>query len=303
MDINKYTLKKRWDNNRLLRMSSLMPEDIFEILHFARLLRMRLNAGERVHYLRGKTIAVLSCKPLSPCEKFSLGRAIKTLGGSPVYLPDCDADDFLPDTVSALAKIGADCVVLKGFDAASVRLAERRTTVPMLNLNSDASAPCQALADLLTLWDKLGTFSGKKLAVFGVDTPAVNSMLCAAVKVDLSVHACYPEGVKPDALIMNHIAQFGEIVFDTAENVVRGADAVYTDRGTDSGAFCENTVDAVVMSMAKPGAAFLHPLPLGRGKEVTDDIADGENSLIYREAENLFYVFAAAFGLLLGAED
>lgn len=302
MDINKYTLKRRWGAKHLLRISALQPEDIFEILHFARLVRMRTLAGERVCYLKGKTVAVLSCRPLSPTEKFSLGRAIKTLGGSPVYLPDCDPAENLSDNAVALERAGADCIVLKGFSRAHLKEAERKVNVPMMNLSSGTAAPCQALADLYTVWEKLGGLSGKKLAVVGADTPRVNSMLCAAVKAGLDVFACYPEETTPDTFMLEHVAQFGDITFAELDDCARAADAIYTDRPQSPAYYGAFTVDAVVMSLAKPSAVFLHPLPVGRGESVTDDVADGENSLVAKEAENLLYLFEAAFGLLLPGE-
>lgn len=301
MDINKYTLKQRWSAKHLLRVSSLMPEDIFEVLHFARYVRRRTLAGERVCYLKGKTVAVLSCSPLSPAEKFTLGRAIKTLGGSPVYLPDCDGEGFPADDVCAVERAGADCIVLKGFRKSQIRDAERRVKTPLVNLSSDTAAPCQALADLFTLWEAMGTFADKKLAVIGAESAAVNSLLCGAVKAELSVFAAFPEDVKPDPGMLENTAQFGDICFADADECMRRADAVYTDR--DKRDRTEYTVDAVAMSFAKPEAVFLHPLPLGRGRTVTDDVADGENSLVMRQAENLLYIFEALFGLLLGESE
>jgi ornithine carbamoyltransferase len=191
--------------------------------------------------------------------------------------------------------------------------------VPVINALSDLEHPCQALADYLTLTERFGDMESRCLAYVGDGNNVAHSLLLTAACLGSSIRIATPKGYEPDAQI---VADAIEIAEETGARVelmndpheaVAGADAIYTDAWTSMGQEREEAkrekifppyqVNAKLMAEAAPHAVFMHCLPAHRGLEVTDEVMDGEQSVIFEQAENRLHVQKAILYLLLGGGD
>jgi ornithine carbamoyltransferase len=191
----------------------------------------------------------------------------------------------------------------------------QHSNVPVINALSDSWHPCQLLADLLTIQEKLGSTAGKKIAYVGdAANNMANSYLVACAMAGMSVSIASPQGYKPQAQVVaraREIAAFSGAVIETTNNPVEAAnnaDVVATDTWISMGmeseaerrkqAFAGFTVDADLMAKAKPSAIFLHCLPAYRGYEVSAEVLDGPQSVVWDQAENRLHAQKALMAWL-----
>jgi len=184
-------------------------------------------------------------------------------------------------------------------------------TIPVINGLSDLLHPCQVLADCLTLIEQRGSLDGLKVAFVGDGNNVVNSWLNAASKLPFSFTLACPPGYEPDAGVLARARQNGAqiTITQSIEEAVSGADAVYTDVWTSMGqekesatrreAFRPYQVNAAVMALAKSDALVMHCLPAHRGEEITADVLDGPQSVVFEQAENRLHVQKAIMVWLL----
>jgi ornithine carbamoyltransferase len=184
--------------------------------------------------------------------------------------------------------------------------------VPVVNLLSDDSHPCQALADLLTLRQQWGGLTGHRVAYVGDGNNVCRSLVLAGALMGMAVRVATPPGFAlPDAAVERARRLGGDVdVTARPEEAVEGADAVYTDVWASMGhedeagerrrAFAGFTVDERLMELAGPEAVFLHCLPAHRGEEVSAGVLDGPRSVVWRQAENRMHATRGLLLFLLG---
>jgi ornithine carbamoyltransferase len=184
--------------------------------------------------------------------------------------------------------------------------------VPVVNLLSDAAHPVQALADLLTVREQFGEIEGRRMAYIGDGNNVAASLAFAAAMSGLELVVASPSGYELDHDVVDRARNLGASVELVNEpyDAVSGADAVYTDTWTSMGQEAEReqrlrafdgwTVDAALMKAAAPDAVFLHCLPAHRGEEVTSDVIDGPQSVVWQQAANRMHSVRALFVELLG---
>ena len=171
--------------------------------------------------------------------------------------------------------------------------------VPVINTKSDKVNPCQALADLMTIRERKGSFKGRKLCCVGSGS-SVNSIIVGAIKMGMAVCVATPENHKPDAEIMQWAQENGE--FSCTDNVTeaaKDADVIYIEAWS-KGEAKGYTVDKTVMEAAKDDAILLHCLPIHRGEEITEDVLEKHQNVIYDQAENRMHAEKAVLVKLLG---
>jgi ornithine carbamoyltransferase len=226
-----------------------------------------------------------------------------------------DAREKLSDIAHNLER-WVDVIVLRTFAQETIRGMAEYASIPVINALSDVEHPCQALADYFTLQERFGDLRRLTLAYVGDGNNVAHSLLLTAACLGSSIRIATPAGYEPNAKI---VATGMEIAKKTGARIelladprtaVSGVDAVYTDAWTSmgqeeemerrSGIFPPYQVNRKLMSLAAPGAAFMHCLPAHRGEEVTDEVMDSENSLIFEQAENRLHVQKAILYLLLG---
>jgi ornithine carbamoyltransferase len=206
-----------------------------------------------------------------------------------------------------------DGIMIRTFAHSDADELARYADVPVINGLTDLQHPCQVLADLLTVRQHLGTYEGKKIAWIGDGNNMANSWIDAAYRLGFELALACPEGYDPDASLLARAQQHANVTLcrDPRE-AVAGAHAVNTDVWASMGqeeerrirekAFSGFRVDAALMSRAATDAIFLHCLPAHRGEEVSADVIDGRQSVVWDEAENRLHIQKAILAVVMGGE-
>jgi ornithine carbamoyltransferase len=305
-----------------LSLSAFGADALEHLLGLARELkeargRRRGRHADAAHALDGQHVAIIFEKPsLRTRSTFEI--AVRELGGD-VIAPESQAvlglRESLPDVARNLER-WVSAVVLRTF--AHARLVEFAAAAPRLhviNALSDQEHPCQALADVLTLKEHLGTLRGRTVAYVGDGNNVALSLAQAAVMLGLHVRLASPEGyaLGNEAVAdIARLARYGATLerLRDPHAAVKPADAVYTDVWTSMGqedesearrrVFAPYQVNETLMASARPGALFMHCLPAHRGEEVTDAVIDSEVSVVLDQAENRLHTQKALLVMLMG---
>jgi len=271
--------------------------------------------GKVPDLLSGRAVAALFEKP-SARTRVSFEVAVSTLGGHCVTLRGEElglgSRESVPDVARTLASY---CSVIgaRVFDHRVLEEMARVGGVPVINLLSDTAHPGQAVGDLLTLEEHLGgPLEGRRLAFVGDGNNVAASLAVAAALTGLEMVIASPSGYELDDAVVERARNLGgfvELVADPYE-AVEGADAVYTDVWTSMGQEAENEarqaafaayqVNADLMAAARPDTLVLHCLPAKRGLEITDDVLDGPNSVVWTQAENRMHSYRSILVELTG---
>jgi ornithine carbamoyltransferase len=300
----------------LLSISELTPSDLARFLDTAMALK---DAGKRP-ILTGKTLALVFEKP-SLRTRVSFDVAMTHLGGHCIYISPPEVGLGHRETPADVARVLSryvDAIAARTFTQATVQELADHADVPVINALSDEEHPCQALADLLTVREKKGALRGVTLAYVGDGNNVANSLAFAGGMTGMHLRFASPAGYE---VPKNVRAQAESLAAESGGSIAQlsdpaeaaaGADVVYTDVWASMGqegeassrreSFTGYTVDARLMSLAKPDAIFMHDLPAHRGEEVTADVIDGPQSVVFDQAENRVHAQKAVLALLL-AED
>jgi ornithine carbamoyltransferase len=267
--------------------------------------------------LAGRFLAMIFEKPsLRTRVTFEVG--IASLGGTAIYLDHADTHlgdrESIPDVGRCLSR-WVQGIVARVFSQEGLETLAEHATVPVINALSDVYHPCQTLCDFFTLEEKFGSTRGVKLAYVGDGNNVCHSLMVAGARVGAHLRIATPAGYEPDAEIVaaarsDGAATQGTIeLFRSPEEAVAGVNAVYTDvwasMGQESEAqtraaiFAPYQVNAALMSQAAPDAVFLHCLPAHRGSEVTDEVMESPQSIVFDQAENRLHVQKAILLMLL----
>ena len=247
--------------------------------------------------------------------RFSFDAAIRQLGGDAIIVSAGDMQlgrgETIEDTARTLSRM-VDLMMIRANRHADVERFAAAATVPVINGLTDLSHPCQILADLMTFEERHGPLVGRSIAWVGDGNNVCASFLHAAPKLGYRMCIATPAGYAPRAEDVARARAAGaEIVLvDDPQGAVTGADCVVTDTWVSMGdadydarmaAFAPFQVDEALMAKAAPGALFMHCLPAHRGEEVVDAVIDGEQSVVWDEAENRLHAQKAVIAWCLGA--
>ena len=249
--------------------------------------------------LAGKTLAMIFEKP-STRTRISFEVAMKQLGGDAVIMSASDSQLSRGETVADTARVLSryvDAIMIRTTQAAKLEELAQYATVPVINGLTDASHPCQLMADVMTLEEHKGAARGKVVAWTGDGNNVAASWVHAAVRFDFDLRIACPESLRPPERLLDWArAQGGRVsVTSEPEHAVHGADCVVTDTWVSMGVeasvnrhnlLAPYRVDERLMAAAKPDAIFMHCLPAKRGEEVTAGVIDGPRSVVWDEAEN-----------------
>ena len=222
-----------------------------------------------------------------------LGGAASDLAGDRLQL---GRGESIADTARVLSAYG-DAILLRTYRHADLLEMARHASVPVINALTDHSHPCQILADMMTIEERLGAIAGRPVAYVGDGNNVTHSLIHAAMRFGFPLRIATPHGCEPDAAVVAAAREAGAEIVLTRDpgDAVAGAIAVYTDTwvsmGQDRDAaalamFEPYRVDEALMAAAAPDAIFLHCLPAHRGQEVTDAVMDGPQSAVWAQAEN-----------------
>lgn len=296
----------------LVTINDLDAADIEDLLSNAAQLKRERRPSPPP--LDGRIAGLIFEKP-SLRTRMSFDVAMYELGGHVVYLSPAEVGLGRRESVADVARVisrYADLVVLRTFAHETIEEFARYASVPVVNGLSDLEHPCQGLSDLLTLAEAKGTLRNLTLAYLGDGNNVANALVLCAAKTGLRLRIACPEGYEPDP---RYLARAREeeadlVIYHDARRAVEGADAVYTDVWTSMGqeaeyerrrrAFHGFQVNAQLLALAKPDAVVLHDLPAHRGEEITDDVMDGPQSVVFHQAENRLHMQKAILLALLG---
>ncbi|HEY1658347.1 MAG TPA: ornithine carbamoyltransferase [Candidatus Sulfotelmatobacter sp.] len=303
----------------LISTRDLGPAGVEAVLNLAGVMKARATDFRRA--LVGKQMVMFFEKP-SLRTRLTFESGMIAMGGSAMFVDQTherlDAREKLSDVAHNLER-WVDAIVLRTYSQLTIDGMAQHARVPVINALSDLEHPCQALADYLTLIECFGDVKDRCLAYVGDGNNVAHSLILTAACLGSSIRIATPRGYKPDSQIVSDAREIAEEtgarieLMDDPHEAVTGADAVYTDAWTSMGQereeehrakiFPPYQVNAKLMAEAAPHAVFMHCLPAHRGLEVTDEVMDGKQSVIFEQAENRLHVQKAILYLLLGGGD
>ena len=269
--------------------------------------------GRRERPLAGKTLAMIFEKP-STRTRVSFEVAMRHLGGDTIFLDAADTQlgrgETIADTGRVLSRY-VDAIMIRTGESKKLEELAEHATVPVINGLTDASHPCQIMADVMTLQEKKGPLAGRIVAWSGDANNVAASWVHAAVRFGFTLRLACPEELAPQQRLIDWAQQQGGRIRLTAEPVeaVTDADCVVTDTWISMGAkasvnrhnmLARYRVDEELMAHAKPDAIFMHCLPVKRGQEVTAGVIDGPQSVVWDEAENRLHAQKGILAWCLG---
>jgi ornithine carbamoyltransferase len=299
----------------LTSIRDLTGKDVAELFQLAA--DMKGSPDRYRTTLSGKTLAMIFQKA-STRTRVSFEVGIYQLGGIGLYLSGSDLQLGRGETVADTARVLSryvDAIMARVHAHQDIVELARDASVPVINGLSDLLHPCQALGDYFTLLEKKQTLKGRKIAYVGDGNNTCHSLLYGANKVGMDIAVATPPGYEPKSIILKSVQREAQqmgvgvtITQDPAE-AVDGADVVYTDvwasMGLEAeaekrkGVFPPYQVNVSLMSRAKPDAVFMHCLPARREEEVTSEVLDGPQSIVFDQAENRLHVQKAVLHLLM----
>lgn len=286
--------------------------------------RVKQDPGAYRSTLDGKNVAMIFAKP-STRTRVSFEVGLRQLGAHALYLPaggatglQVNRGETNHDTAMVLSRY-VDAIVIRTFAQQQVDELAKFGSVPVINALTDKYHPCQALADAMTIRERFGTERRVKLAWVGPGNNVTHSLMLMGPRTGIDVVCACPSTLPPASTVLKHAQKDAEqwgttvIVEDNPARAVDGADVVYTDTFVSMGQEDEKEellaklvdykVTAELMAKAKDDAVFMHCLPAHRDEEVTGEVIDGPQSIIFDQAENRLHSQKALMMLLMEAES
>lgn len=291
-----------------LEIDDLTPAELTQVL----------DLSERVdvpQVLAGKGAALVFEKP-SLRTRNSSELAVVQLGGHPVTIGAAEVGLGVRETPEDVVRTLAgyhSVVAARVFEHEKLERMAALDAVPVINLLSDLAHPVQALADLLTIRQRFGSFEGRTVAYVGDPNNVSRSLSFGCALTGMTVRIASPAGYPNPEVDTDHVRALGGTIelTDRPADAVAGADVVYTDVWASMGkedeaearrrAFEGYTIDSALLAGAAPGAIFLHCLPAHRGEEVSAELLESDRSLVWRQAENRMHTMRGLLAFLLGA--
>jgi ornithine carbamoyltransferase len=299
------------------RVADWTGDELERTLDLADELKEQQKRREQHHLLPGRTLGMIFQKP-STRTRVSFEVGIAQLGGTGLYLSAGDLQlgrgETLKDTATVLSRY-VDAIMIRTFAQEDVEELARNASIPVINGLTDSAHPCQALADVMTIRERLGRLEGVTVAYLGDGNNVCASLMVAAAKLGLNFRAATPKGYEPSAeaveIAREAAAESGatiELLADPRE-AAAGADVLYTDVWTSMGQEEERErrlrdlagfgIDDELVRLASEDAIVLHCLPAHYGEEITEDVLYGPQSAVWDQAENRLHAQKALMALVI----
>jgi ornithine carbamoyltransferase len=299
-----------------LSISDCSSEHLKELLKLSAQLKRLYKSGSRDLCLSGKVLAMLFEKP-SLRTRISFHVAMTDLGGSAIYVKPEDIGGIgkrepVKDIARVLSRY-VDGIMARTFEHSTVTELAKFATVPVINALTDWSHPCQAMADALTITEHLGRLEGVKIAFIGDGNNVARSLAFASAKLGMKMTIAAPAGYELDdetIKMANQISAGSVSQTNDPAQAVADADIIYTDTWVSMGQESEKQkriadfagfqVNAELVKSAPAGVKIMHCLPANRGYEITDEVAESANSIIFDQSENRLAFQRALLKRLMG---
>jgi ornithine carbamoyltransferase len=290
------------------RVADWSGDELLRVLDLADDLKERQQRREEHHLLPGRALGMIFQKP-STRTRVSFEVGIAQLGGHALYLAASDLQlgrgETLRDTATVLSRY-LDGLMIRTFAQDDVEELARHATIPVINGLTDSSHPCQALADVMTIRERLGRLEDVRVAYLGDGNNVCASLMVAASRLGMEFVAATPEGYEPDPKAVELASP--ELTHDPQE-AARGADVLYTDVWTSMGQEEERErrlrdlagfgIDDALVRLAGDKAIVLHCLPAHYGEEITENVLYGPQSAVWDQAENRLHAQKALMALVM----
>lgn len=301
----------------LISIEDLTKEEIELILNISDMIRIKHKNNELFVPLLGKCLAMIFRKP-STRTRVSFEIAMFQLGGASIYLSPNEIQlsrgETIEDTARVLSRY-VNGIMIRTFSHQEVIELAKNATVPVINGLTDFSHPCQIISDLLTIKDKKKVLRGLTVAYVGDGNNVCNSWLFAAPKMEMNLKIATPREYAPNKDVLEKSKSISQttktqvVITESPEEAVKDADVIYTDVWTSMGqeeeaekrreVFKKYQVNSELVHHAKKDVMVMHCLPAHRGEEITDDVMDGPNSVVFDQAENRLHAQKGILALLM----
>lgn len=292
-------------------------EEITALLELALKLKDDNKKGIEHHLLKGKSLGMIFSKS-STRTRVSFEVGMTQLGGYPLFLSSHDIQlgrgESIHDTAKVLERF-LDGIMIRTFDHKDVLELAEYANIPVINALTDLLHPCQVLADLQTVYEHKGTLEGLKFAYIGDGNNMAHSIMYGCAKMGLDCAITTPADYAPDAEVVENAKEDFKkggsnlLLTQDPKEAIKDADVVYSDTWVSMGQEAEKAervkifmpyqINKDLFSLAKSDAIFMHCLPAYRGYEVTEDVIDGPQSVIFDEAENRLHAQKAVMATLM----
>lgn len=302
----------------LLTLNDLTEEDFKYLFARALDLKERHKRGIADKVLAGKSVGLIFDKP-STRTRISFEAATIQLYGTPIFMASAHTqisrNEPVKDTARVLSRY-IDCLVIRTFSQSLIEEYAKESSIPVVNALSDSYHPCQILSDLLTVVELKGGYEGISVSWIGDGNNVAHSWINAASILGFKLTLACPDGYRPDSEILKKALARGKgeirVVTEPVE-AVKNADIVYTDVWASMGQedqaderlepFRKYQVDAELLSYAKSDVSVMHCLPAHRGEEITEEVLEGPNSVVWDQAENKLHMHKAILETLITANS
>jgi ornithine carbamoyltransferase len=303
----------------LVSLRDYTRQELEEVFDLAR--RLKADPRAYANALRGKSLAMIFQKP-STRTRVSFEVGMFQLGGHALYLGANEIQIGRGESVADTAKVLSryvDGIMARVYSHEDLVEMSRHATIPIINGLSDLLHPVQALADFFTVLEWRGKLDGVTLAYVGDGNNMCHALMSGAVKLGVAMRVAAPSGYEPNQLILKSAVREAQklktappVVTGDPMEAVQGADVVYTDVWTSMGQEAQNEariaafgayqVNAALMAAARPDTLVLHCLPAKRGLEITDEVIDGPNSVVWTQAQNRMHSYRSILVELTGED-
>lgn len=300
-----------------LTMKETTSKEIAALLELAQTIKAKLHAGEEYKPLTGKTLGMIFEKS-STRTRVSFEVGMLQLGGNALFLSSNDLQIGRGEPISDTAKVLSeyiDGIMIRTFEHEKIMELAENASIPVINGLTDLAHPSQVMADFLTILELKGKLNGLKMSYIGDGNNVANSLMVGCAKMGMNFSLGCPEGYKPDEKIVAYAKEVAaenncEVVVTTsAVEAIKDADIVYSDVWTSMGQEIENSIrleafksyqiNGELVKHAKKDYIFMHCLPAHREEEVTAEVIDGPNSVVFHQAGNRLHAQKAVLVDLL----
>lgn len=297
----------------LLKLLDLSTEEIIGILDLADQLKYERKHNIPHELLKGQTLGMIFQKS-STRTRVSFETGMYQLGGHALFLSSRDLQigrgEPVQDTARVLSRY-LDGIMIRTFEQKEVENLAKFGSIPVINGLTDFCHPCQVLADLMTIREKFGSFSGLKMCFIGDGNNMANSLIVGGLKVGMNVAVATPDGYKPDGAVLEFTKGYGDkFALETDPFMAAsGADILITDTWTSMGEeaekeerkkiFKDYQINRQLLTAANAGAMVMHCLPAYRGQEITEEVFEEHADEIFNEAENRLHAQKAVMVKLM----
>mgnify|MGYP001188267994 FL=1 len=288
-----------------LQISDYTHDDLWNILQLAKELKTKFYNKEHYTPFKMQSLAMIFAKP-SARTRVSFETGFNWMGGNAIYLGPKDIGIGKRESNKDLARLFSrynNMILARLFDHDHITEIAQYSSIPVINGLTDYNHPCQIMADIFTLWEHRGNIDELKITYLGDGNNIVHSWLQLASLFPIQFVCCSPLGFEPDDKTIRMVTDSGVSTFEIShdpKSAVKDADVIYTDVWASMGQkdeevsrasiFSNYQVNSSLLTTAKKDFLFMHCLPAERGKEVTDEVIESSNSIVFDQAENRMHV-------------